>query len=123
SKHITIFANLPEATMGSSYNAVISVRGGTAPYQFSIVSGTLPSGLSLNSATGTISGTPLASGTYSFAVIATDAAGTSSRERGFTVAVAEAAIRTRISVSPPKARFYSDSTQPCTAQLINTDEA
>ena len=122
SKHITIFANLPEATMGSSYNAVISVRGGTAPYQFSIVSGTLPSGLSLNSATGTISGTPLASGTYSFAVIATDAAGTSSRERGFTVAVAEAAIRTSISISPANARVYSDSTQQFTAKVINTDK-
>ena len=122
SKHITISANLPEATMGSPYNAVISVRGGTAPYQFSIVSATLPSGLSLNSTTGTISGTPLASGTYSFAVIATDAAGTSSRETGFTLAVAEAAIRASITISPANARVYSGDIQQFTAKVINTDK-
>jgi len=119
SKHITIFANLPEATMGSPYNAVISVRGGTAPYQFSIVSGTLPSGLALNSTTGTISGTPLVSGTYKFAIIATDAAGTSSREKGFTLAVADATVPTSISVSPASTTVHSDGTQQFTAVTNN----
>jgi hypothetical protein len=121
SKHITICANLPEATMGRPYNAVISVRGGAAPYQFSIVSGTLPSGLSLNSTTGTISGTPLVSGTYKFAIIATDAAGTSSREKGFTLAVADATVPTSISVSPASATVHSGGTQQFTAVTNNNN--
>ena len=119
SKHITISANLPEATMGSRYNAVISVKGGTAPYQFSIVSGTLPSGLALNSTTGTISGTPLVSSTYKFAIIATDAAGTSSREKGFTLAIADATVPTSISVSPASTTVHSDGTQQFTAVTNN----
>src|SRR5438132_611999 len=121
SKHVTISANLPAATMGSPYNAVISVRGGAAPYQVSIASGTLPSGLSLNSTTGTISGTPLVSGTYRFAIMATDAAGTGSREKGFTLAVAEAANPTGISVSPARAAVYSAGTQQFTVAVINMD--
>ena len=44
---------------------------GTAPYEFTIMSGTLPAGLSLSS-TGLISGTPTASGTFPFTVMATD---------------------------------------------------
>src|SRR5437667_3793027 len=118
SKNITISANLPEATMGSPYNAVISVRGGAAPYQFSIASGTLPSGLSLNSTTGTISGTPLVSGTYRFAIIATDAAGTSSQEKGFTLAVAEVPT-VSISVLPASATVHSGGTQQFTAVINN----
>jgi len=118
SKHVTISANLPAATMGSPYNAVISVRGGAAPYQFSIASGTLPSGLSLNSTTGTISGTPLVSGTYRFAIIATDAAGTSSQEKGFTLAVAEVPT-VSISVLPASATVHSGGTQQFTAVINN----
>jgi hypothetical protein len=40
------------------YTATLSAAGGTPPYTWTIVSGGLPSGLSLNSSTGVISGTP-----------------------------------------------------------------
>src|SRR5205814_1922175 len=53
----------------------ITVTGGTAPFTFSVV-GTLPAGLTLNTSTGAISGTPTASGTFSIKV--TDAKGVSS---------------------------------------------
>src|SRR5713226_2594964 len=46
--HITVSATLPAATVGTSYNAVVSVSGGTAPYQFAIGWGVLPPGLTLN---------------------------------------------------------------------------
>jgi hypothetical protein len=45
----------------------ITVSGGTAPYTFSVV-GTLPAGLSLNTSTGAVTGTPTASGTFSIQV-------------------------------------------------------
>ena len=51
---------------------VMTVNGGTAPYTFS-VSGTLPSGLTLNTTTGAITGTPTASG--SFTILVKDAKG------------------------------------------------
>ena len=47
----TVVANTP-------YNQTLNVEGGTAPYTWSIVAGSLTSGLSLNSTTGVISGTP-----------------------------------------------------------------
>src|SRR4029077_7562997 len=57
--HITVAATFPHARVGSTYNAVVSVSGGTAPYQFSIFWGALPAGLTINPTTGTISGTPV----------------------------------------------------------------
>src|SRR5271166_2541592 len=51
----------------------MTVTGGAAPYTFSIGSGTLPAGLTLNTSTGAITGTPTASGTFTVQV--TDALG------------------------------------------------
>ena len=58
---------LPDGTQGTAYRATLSASGGTPPYSWSVVSGTLPSGLNL-SANGVIQGTPTASGLSSFTV-------------------------------------------------------
>lgn len=65
--------SLPGATMSSAYLATLVASGGTPPYTWSLVSGQLPAGLSLSGA-GIISGTPSASGTFSFTVQAKDSA-------------------------------------------------
>jgi hypothetical protein len=71
---ITVDPNLlPDATAGDPYVIDVTASGGTAPYNFSVSSGTLPLGLSLDPATGRLSGTPEAAGTYRFAIKATDA--------------------------------------------------
>ncbi len=49
--------SLPIASEGSSYSASISSIGGDGNYSYSIVSGSLPPGLTLNPSTGEISGT------------------------------------------------------------------
>ncbi|MFA7061999.1 MAG: IPTL-CTERM sorting domain-containing protein, partial [Pedobacter sp.] len=54
------------AMIAQPFSQTLTVSGGTAPYTWSVVSGSLPDGLSLNSVTGTISGTPTAVGTFSF---------------------------------------------------------
>lgn len=66
-------------TPGASVNIDVSdyVTGGKRPYTWSIRSGPLPPGLTLNTTTGVISGTPTGSGLYSVVVRATDAAFTS----------------------------------------------
>ena len=64
---------LPNGQVGVLYpNTTIQVTGGTPPYTWSVASGALPAGLTLNSTTGTISGTPTASGTFSMSVKITD---------------------------------------------------
>jgi len=68
-----IAGNLPSALVGVSYQATIPAGRATPPYQFLIIAGSLPAGLSVNSATGAISGTPLFVGTSKFVVWVRDA--------------------------------------------------
>lgn len=63
--------SLGDETVGSFYSAQLQTSAGTAPITYSIASGSLPDGQTLNS-TGTISGTPTKAGTYVFTVSATD---------------------------------------------------
>jgi hypothetical protein len=61
--------------VGTSYSASFSASGGTGSgYVFSLASGTLPAGLAL-SAGGSLTGTPSASGTFTFTVAVVDGAG------------------------------------------------
>ncbi|HEV2245154.1 MAG TPA: S8 family serine peptidase, partial [Terriglobia bacterium] len=64
--------SLPGGTQNVSYSTALAANGGIPPYSWSIASGTLPSGLSLASSTGVISGTPTGSGTSSFTVRVSD---------------------------------------------------
>ena len=64
--------SLPGGSVGAAYSQTLAATGGATPYSWSVVSGSLPSGLSLGSSTGTISGTPTASGTSNFTVRVTD---------------------------------------------------
>jgi hypothetical protein len=61
-------ARLPPARRNKNYSQTLTATGGTTPYTWSVVSGTLPPGLSLNASTGVISGRPSALGTSSFTV-------------------------------------------------------
>jgi hypothetical protein len=63
---------LPGGVRGSSYSASLAASGGIAPYTWSIVSGSLPAGLTLNAVTGTIAGTPTNVGNSSFTVRVVD---------------------------------------------------
>ncbi|WP_235580184.1 putative Ig domain-containing protein [Rhodanobacter sp. Soil772] len=61
----------PTAFLNAPYSQTLSASGALAPYTFALNSGSLPPGISLAS-NGTLSGTPTSTGTYNFAVVATD---------------------------------------------------
>jgi len=69
-------STLPNGSVGTAYSQTITASGGTAPYTFTVISGALPTGLTLSSS-GTLSGTPTATGSFTFIVRATDAGGCS----------------------------------------------
>jgi hypothetical protein len=64
---------LPAAMSGFSYSAALSGGGGTAPYSWSISSGTLPQGIQLDASSGVISGSTSQAGSFPFTVSVRDA--------------------------------------------------
>ena len=69
-------ASVPDGLVGQNYSQTLTATGGTAPYTWSLVSGALPPGLSLNGPGGILSGTPKQFGTYNFSIRATDSSAT-----------------------------------------------
>jgi hypothetical protein len=70
---VTTSGSLPSGVVNSIYaGATLQATGGILPYTWAVTTGSLPAGLSLNSTTGAILGTPTASGTVNFAVTVTD---------------------------------------------------
>ncbi|WFR78412.1 putative Ig domain-containing protein [Janthinobacterium rivuli] len=65
-------STVPAATVALAYSQTVTAANGTGPYTYAISAGSLPTGLSLNTATGTLSGTPTAGGVFNFTVRATD---------------------------------------------------
>ena len=66
--------SLPNGTIGLNYSATLTNSGGLAPFTWTITTGTLPAGLSLNASSGAIFGTPTGpAGAFPITVQVTDA--------------------------------------------------
>ena len=76
--------SLPDGMEGEAYSNRLTAKG-TAPITWSIVSGVLPEGLSLNEDTGEISGTPAGEGTEVFTVMAVNDLGEDIKELSITI--------------------------------------
>lgn len=77
-------ATIPNGSVGAAYSQTFVASGGLAPFVY-IISGNVP-GLSLNSATGVLSGTPTQTGVFEFSIRASDSVGQLGL-RGYTLTV------------------------------------
>src|SRR5690348_16900825 len=81
--------SLPAGNFGSPYTATVTATGGSAPFMWSIESGSLTAGLSLGSSTTrsvTIAGTPTAQVDSNITIMVTDSKGSFSRQ-ALTIAI------------------------------------
>jgi hypothetical protein len=69
---IIITTSLPDAEADEEYTATVVAKGGSEPYVWSVMTGTLPEGLTLNAGTGVISGKPTTKGHYELKIKVTD---------------------------------------------------
>ena len=91
-------SSLATGFAGTSYSQTLVATGGTSPYTWSIIAGTLPAGLYL--ANGIISGTPTTTGSSTITVKVVDSASSvQSVARSFTLVVNAAPIPVSISTS------------------------
>ncbi|MGH9632323.1 MAG: Ig domain-containing protein, partial [Bryobacteraceae bacterium] len=66
--------SLPALVIGVRSSVTLAAAGGTAPYTWSVLSGSLPPGFALEAQTGVINGTPTTGGSYEFTIQVADAA-------------------------------------------------
>ena len=111
--------SLPSGTAGTNYNDAFTAN--VSGVTWSVSSGSLPAGLSLNSATGAISGTPTTAGTYTFIIKAAKGTASDTREYTMTVLSAEPvpSVPDNTDTSPTP-EPESDTSSPSTPD--NTEE-
>ena len=81
-------SSLPGGTVNVAYSQTLAASGGTPPYVgWTVVSGALPAGLTLNVSSGAISGTPVAAGTFPFSVTVKDSAGSVSVAQALSIGI------------------------------------
>jgi uncharacterized repeat protein (TIGR01451 family) len=88
--------------VGTAYGRTIRGVGGTAPYRFSVTSGSLPPGLTLSSG-GDVSGTPTAVGTFTFRVRVVDS-NECAASRSYTVTISCPPVALSPATLPPAAQ-------------------
>lgn len=97
---------LAGGTVELPYAGTLAAMGGTPPYIWSITSGALPPGLSLNPASGAITGTATLTGTFSFT--------TQVHDSGSPVQTAAIPLNIAVGALPATASIWTTATVPGT---------
>jgi CSLREA domain-containing protein len=79
-------ATLPNGVQGTAYNQTLAATPASTTYSYAVTTNVLPPGLSLNSATGALTGTPTAPGNYTFVITVTGLGGCT-KSQSYTVAI------------------------------------
>ncbi|HSC77411.1 MAG TPA: putative Ig domain-containing protein [Candidatus Acidoferrales bacterium] len=104
--------NLPDGVVGVAYSATVTVVGGASPLTFSVTVGMLPAGLSLNTTTGEITGTPTTAEVQTFTIRVADSQSRTD-EQQYTVRIGAAASMVELmSVATGGGPSNSDSGDP-----------
>jgi hypothetical protein len=85
---------LPDGVVDQPYDYAVSVLGGTPPYTWSIAQGTIPDGLTFNSANGSFFGTPTTTGAFTFQLTVTDSSASNGASSSVSARVTAPAPRT-----------------------------
>ncbi|MCC6539567.1 MAG: putative Ig domain-containing protein [Bryobacterales bacterium] len=93
-------ARFADGRVGQAYSTTLEATGGTPPYRWQVAAGSLPSGLRLDGATGTVSGTPVSAASAEFAIEVRDAANRAAG-RVFTMAIAAGPLTIETTSLPP----------------------
>ena len=89
----------PTGEISAAYSDTLTASGGAAPYVWSVSSGSLPTGITLDASTGALSGTPSAAGVSGFTAMVTDAEKRTATEAASIIVVAAPGL----SFPPPAA--------------------
>jgi hypothetical protein len=84
--NIVVPPNFGDSKVGQGYDKQLTASGGTSPYKWSLLSGSLPVGLLLDPA-GRIKGTPTTAGQLKFTLQVADATGKATKSQEFTITV------------------------------------
>jgi len=116
---------LPDATFGTAYSQAVTASGGSGGFTYAVTAGSLPEGLSLNAATGALTGTPtgaLGTGSFSFTVTATNTATTCTIPKDYTLDSRPVAVLDTYANGAGNTEFYGGgyAPTPATPFVANT---
>ena len=107
--------SLDDGTVGTAYNQTQPLAATGNNITWSLDSGTLPTGLTLNS-DGTITGTPSAEGSSTFTVKAENSAGSASKEYTLNIKPATVSV-TGVTLDPTELSLYTGESETLTAKV------
>ncbi|WP_159431257.1 S-layer homology domain-containing protein [Thermophilibacter mediterraneus] len=108
--------SLPGGPVGTSYSQTLTATG-TTPITWSVTSGSLPAGLTLNGSTGEIAGTPTTAETSTFTVKAENDYGNDSTQFTLTIETAAYVPVNSVSLSPSTLNLVENETGTLTATV------
>jgi large repetitive protein len=82
-----VAAPLPGGVVGTPYSQQLSATGGSPPYRWTVASGALPAGITLDGTSGILSGTPTAPGSFGVTIAVSDTQQTVTEPLTITVGI------------------------------------
>ena len=108
--------SLPDGEVGTVYSQTL-IATGDSTITWSVTSGTLPAGLTLDTSTGVISGTPTTDGTFTFTVKAENSVGNDSKKYELTIDPKPTVTVTGVKLDQTKLPLYTGESKTLTATV------